>query len=123
MAATAPVPELLHTVDLFRSLSDKELRHVCDFAKEMAFPAGRAVAEEGTPGGRFFFILDGTASVTAGGRTVATLHAGDYFGEMSLLDEQPRSATVTATTPLRTLTLASFNFADVLEHHPSICRK
>jgi len=81
------------------------------------------VAEERTPGGRFFLILDGEAKVTVGNRTRRVLRAGDYFGEISLIDGQPRSATIVAATPLRTLALAEWNFRSALLTNPGIARK
>jgi len=84
---------------------------------------GRSLASEGEPGGRFYLILEGKAEVTVGGESRAELGAGEYFGEISLIDGEPRSATVTAASELRVLSLASFTFAPLLVEHPTITRK
>jgi len=115
--------ERLAGVDLFKGLARKELRVIAGLAKALSFPEGAVVAEEGKPGGRFFLILDGEAKVTVRGRTRRTLRAGDYFGEISLIDGEPRSATIMAATPLRTLALAEWNFRSALLTNPGIARK
>jgi CRP-like cAMP-binding protein len=115
--------DLLAGVDLFQGLSKKELRAIADMAKEMHFGPGQRVVGEGEQGGRFHLILEGKAKVTVGGRTRNVLGPGDYFGEVSLIDGGPRSATVTAETPLRTLALAEWNFRPLLKEVPSIAPK
>ena len=115
--------DLLAGVDLFQGLSKKELRAIADMAKEMHFSPGQRVVTEGEEGGRFHLILDGKAKVTLGGRTRNVLGPGDYFGEISLIDGGPRSATVTAETPLRTMALAEWNFRPLLKEVPTIAPK
>ncbi len=107
-------------VELFRGLSRRDLGRVLDAAKEMHFREGTTVAQQGDVAGRFFLILDGDARVVINGRTRARLHRGDYFGELSLIDGGPRTASVVADTPLRTLSLAEWNFRPLLKEHPSI---
>jgi CRP/FNR family cyclic AMP-dependent transcriptional regulator len=125
MARDNPALELLGSVDLFQGLSKKELQAIHSMSREQSFAEGAVVAEEGAAAGRFYLILDGkaTVSVSAVDRPVATLGPGDYFGEISLIDGEPRSASVTADTPLRTLTLASFNFKAILHEYPATARK
>src|SRR5207245_3142769 len=118
-----PEVDLLGSVNLFHGLTKKELGAVHTMSREMSFPAGAVVAAEGDAAGRFYLILEGKADVTLGGRSLATMGPSDYFGEISLIDDQPRSATVTATTPLRTLSLASFNFKAIMFEYPEIGRK
>jgi len=115
--------ELLAGVDLFLGLSKKELRAIAAMAKEMQFDEGQRVVAEGEEGGRFHLILEGKAKVTVRGRTRNTLGPGDYFGEISLIDGGPRSATVTAETPLRSLALAEWNFRPLLKEVPTIAPK
>jgi CRP-like cAMP-binding protein len=115
--------DLLKRVELFEELTDPELRKVAALAKAMEFPAGEAVTEEGTAGGRFHVIESGTAKVVAGGRTRATLGPGDYFGELSLIDGEPRSASVVAVEPLRTWSIAEWNFRPLLKTQASITYK
>jgi CRP-like cAMP-binding protein len=114
---------LLAKVSLFDGLSRKELQTIQRSAKEVNFPAGRTIVSEGATGIGFHMIVTGKAKVTLKGRTRATLGAGDYFGEMSLIDRGPRSATVTAATDVQTLSLASWSFLSILDKNPTISRK
>jgi CRP-like cAMP-binding protein len=117
-----PELDLLAQVELFVGLSRRDLARILDAAKEIDFGGGTTVAEQGEPAGRFFLIIEGDARVVINGRTRARLRRGDYFGELSLIDGGPRSASVIADTPLRTLTLAEWNFRPLLKEHPSIAR-
>jgi CRP-like cAMP-binding protein len=118
-----PSSDVLSTVDLFQGMSKRELQRVMASAKELSFAEGDAVVTEGDEDGRFYLLLEGDAKIIKGKRTLATLGAGDYFGEISLIDGEPRSATVVATSPIRALTLARWNFHPLLEEHPAIARK
>ena len=115
--------ELLGEVDLFQGLTKGELLKIYMLGREERVRPGRSLANEGESGGRFYLILEGKAEVTVGGEPRAELGAGEYFGEVSLIDGEPRSATVTATSELRVLSLASFTFAPLLVEHPTITRK
>jgi len=115
--------DLLSCVPIFEGLSRKELRHVINASKEVEFPAGRTIVVEGDTGTAFHMILKGKARVTVHGRTKARLGAGDYFGEMSLIDRGMRSATVIAETPVRTLSLVSWSFLPLLDEMPSVAKK
>lgn len=116
--------EMLSSVPLFQGLSKKELAAIATSGKQVEHPAGREVVKEGSTGGAgFHLILEGTATVLAGDRTLNQLGPGDYFGEMSLIDEGPRSATVRADTDLRAFALTSWAFLPLLDRHPSIARK
>ena len=125
MAKARPELDMLASVDLFQGLTRKELDAVHAMSREQSFSEGAVVAAEGAAAGRFYLILEGTATVTIGelNRALATLGPGDYFGEISLIDGEARSATVTADTPLRTLSVASFNFKAILFEYPAIGRK
>jgi CRP-like cAMP-binding protein len=118
-----PTADLLSTVDLFQSLSKRELQRLMATAKELSFDAGDVVVNEGDEDGRFYLVLDGEARIVKGKRTLATLGPGDYFGEISLVDGEPRSATVIAASPIRALSLARWNFRPLLDEHPAITRK
>jgi CRP-like cAMP-binding protein len=115
--------DLLGGVDLFAELSRSELRKVSALAKQFTFREGEIVTEEGTPGGRFHVIQSGSAKVVANGRTRATLGPGEYFGELSLIDGEPRSATVVATEPLRTISIAEWNLRPLLKSQATIAYK
>ncbi|GAC1327848.1 MAG: hypothetical protein NVSMB17_02500 [Candidatus Dormibacteria bacterium] len=106
---------------LFQDLSDKELRKVADQMHEDHFPAKTSILNEGEQGmGFFFVVLDGQARVNQHGNMVATLKAGDFFGEITSLQGGPRTASVTTTEPLWVLRLTDSNFRDFLEAHPKV---
>jgi CRP/FNR family cyclic AMP-dependent transcriptional regulator len=115
--------KLLSGVDLFEELTPSELKMVVKLAKPLEFAGDEAVTEEGTPGGRFHVIESGSAKVVANGRTRATLGPGDYFGELSLIDGEPRSATVVALEPLSTWSIAEWNFRPLLKAQGTISYK
>jgi CRP/FNR family transcriptional regulator, cyclic AMP receptor protein len=104
----------LKASELFRDLPQKQLKTICDAGKEMSFQAGAEVVAEGESAGRFFLILDGTAEVVVQGVHRGKLGPGDAVGEIALLDGGPRTATVRATSDLRTFSLASWNFRPFL---------
>jgi len=114
--------ELLDRVDLFRGMGGVPLSAVADRAIEVEFPAGRPIARQGEVGTGFFLIVSGTARVTRDGKTLATLGPGEFFGELSLLDQMPRVATVTADGPGSTvcLAIASWDFERLLEEQPRV---
>jgi CRP/FNR family transcriptional regulator, cyclic AMP receptor protein len=114
---------LLANVPLFSECTKKELRAIAGAAKEVEHQEGAVIAREGDKGMGFFLILDGTAKISVGGRTKRRLGAGDYFGEIALLDEGPRSATVTADTPIRLLGLTAWNFRRLVAQNPTIAPK
>lgn len=115
--------ERLRSVPLFRGLSKRELETVRQAAKEVEFGGGTDIVEEGMKAKDFFVILDGEAKVSVNGRRKATLGPGDYFGEMSVLDGGPRTATVTALTPVVALRVDSANLLSVLSANASITKK
>jgi CRP-like cAMP-binding protein len=119
----APPQELLANVDLFRDLDKRELREVADAMKEYRFSAGHEIVTQGKDGVGFFVIADGMASVTVDGGEVRTLGQGDYFGEIALLAESPRTATVTAETDLICWGLVSWAFRPIVEANGSIAWK
>jgi CRP/FNR family transcriptional regulator, cyclic AMP receptor protein len=122
VAKNDPV-KLLAEVPLFAGLSKKELEALARSAKEVHHREGAILAREGEPGLGFFLIIDGTAAVTVGGRSRAKMGPGDFFGEISLLDNGPRSATVTAETPIHMLGLTQWVFKRLVESSPTIALK
>jgi CRP/FNR family cyclic AMP-dependent transcriptional regulator len=123
MATKRDLLQMLKSVPLFEGLTNKELEAVLRVGKEVTHEAGEALVEQGKRGVGFHLITHGKARVLVRGRTQAHLKPGDYFGEMSLLDGQPRSATVKAETDVQTLSLASWDFLPLIDRHPSISRK
>ena len=115
--------EMLGSVGLFEGLSKKELAQIHRQARIGEFPAGDVVVNEGETGVGFHLILSGRAKVLSGKRTISTLGPGDFFGELSLIDRGPRTATVVAQTPLKTLSLVSWEFMPLLDRNPPIMRK
>ena len=122
MSPKSPV-DMLGRAGIFEGLSRKDLNEILASAKEMEYPEGKTVVTEGENGVSFHLILQGKAKVVVGKRTRATLGPGDYFGELSVIDRGPRTASVTAATPLKTLTLVSWDFLAVLDENPKIARK
>jgi CRP/FNR family cyclic AMP-dependent transcriptional regulator len=118
--ATKDLVGRLAKVPLFSGCSNKELTAIAKVVREIDHPAGTAIATEGDPGAGLFVIESGDADVTIGGKRVNKLHAGDFFGEMALLDGGPRTATVTATTDIKLYALTEWVFRGLLVEHPSI---
>ncbi len=121
------VVELLSQVKLFRGLKPAQIAKVARVTDVREARAGEIIVREGTfrsgSGPAFFVIAEGKADVTVRRKVVATLKPGDTFGEMSLLDGGPRSATVTTTTDVRTLALTPWAFISLVERSPSIAKK
>ena len=115
--------ELLRTVPLFAGCTKKELREIASVADEIDFPEGKTLAREGAAGRELFVLVDGRARVTSNGRTLAELASGDWFGEMALLTNEPRTATVVTTSSVRTLVIADREFRAVMERYPQIAGK
>ena len=113
-------PQALSDVPLFSGLSRRHLKHVASMAREEDHAEGAVLAEVGRPGETFYVLLGGEARVERGGRKVAQLLPGDFFGEIALIDGGPRTASVVAETPLSTLTITRKRFRKVLEEDPSI---
>ena len=120
--ADAPV-ELLKRVPLFSDLNDRELRQIAQSMKERTFDAGQTVTEEGKGGIGFFVIADGTAKVSIGGEQVRTFREGDYFGEIGLIADIDRTATITAESDLRCFGMTSWDFRPLVESNASIAWK
>ena len=112
----------LRTVPLFRDLPDRTLEQILGMAKEVVHEAGKPILEVDRGGVGFHLILSGEASVSVSGDEVARFGSGDYFGEMSIIDGQPRSATVTAIDEVTTLAITAWDFEGLMERHPSVMR-
>jgi CRP/FNR family cyclic AMP-dependent transcriptional regulator len=112
--------ETLRKVPLFAELEDRELERLAQHFKERTFPEGSAVTTEGGTGAGFFIIADGSATVSVAGEEKATLGPGDFFGEIALVDEGTRSATIIAATDLRCYGLTAWEFRPFVEEHPQV---
>lgn len=116
MAALARAP-------LFEGLSKKELTELAKSTDDLEVAAGKVLCREGELGREFFVIVEGEAEVRKGSRKVDTMGPGDFFGEIALVEKSHRTATVTATTPLRFFVLTSQSFWSLLDHSPQVERK
>ena len=113
----------LRRVPLFVECTAAELRRIADVSQIVETPVGTVLTEIGKPGDSFFFLIDGRVSVQTAGGAGDPLHPGDFFGEMSLLDGEPRSATVTAVTDLRLLVVDRPHFWRLLNEQPDLVRR
>jgi CRP/FNR family transcriptional regulator, cyclic AMP receptor protein len=117
--AGAPV-EALRRVPLFAGLSGREVEQIALLFKERHFSAGETIVKEGSDGAAFFLIYSGEAIVSVGGAERASLTAGDYFGEIALIDEGTRSATITATSDLVCYGLTLWEFRPLVLENAAI---
>ena len=115
--------ELLKKVPLFADCSKAELRELAKSADELDLREGTVLTREGRPGREFFVLIDGTVEVTQKGKKVAELKGGDWLGEIALLTDKPRTATVTASSPVDVLVITDRRFRNVVESMPSIAIK
>lgn len=115
--------ELIRRIPLFADCKPEEIAEVAAIADEIDLPAGKQVVTEHADGREFVVVIDGQATVTASGRVITTLGAGEWFGEVALLTGQPRNASVVAAGPLHALVIESHRFKQLLDHAPSIREK
>jgi CRP-like cAMP-binding protein len=112
--------DALKRVPLFAGLKDRELEQLARQMHERRFPEGAIVTAEGATGAGFFVIVEGNANVTVGGEQRGTLGAGDYFGEIALIDDGVRSASITAATDLLCYGMTPWEFKPFVEQHPQV---
>lgn len=112
----------LQSVPIFSGLNDRQLRHLTRDSKGHAFSEGETVVKQGDKGLGFYLLLDGRVEVRRKGRRLATLGPGEFFGEMALFDDQPRSADVIALQPTRCLVLAKWEFWGFAMNQPRMLR-
>ncbi len=108
---------------LFEGLSRKELVELARLTDDLEAAPGKVLCKEGETGREFFVIIDGTVEVEAKGKHVATLGAGDFVGEIALLEQVPRMATVTVKTPVRFFVLTREAFRHLVDQNPTVERK
>jgi len=112
--------ELIRAGPLFEHCSKADLQRIAQIADEIDLPAGKVLIREGERGREFFVLAGGEVEVRRKGRKVATLGPGSFFGEMALLSKMPRTATVTAVTPLDVLVITDRAFLDLLDKLPEL---
>jgi CRP-like cAMP-binding protein len=115
--------QALKGAPLFEGLSRKELIQLARVCEDLEIQPGKVLCKEGQIGHEFFVIVDGKVQVTRNGRRVATLDSGDFVGEIALVTETLRTATVTAETPVRLFVLTGREFHAVLDKNPNVERK
>ena len=120
MAGVSDVASVLATVPFFSELDDKHVKAVATRGKSLSYRAGDMIVGEGAIGVGFYLILDGKAEVRKDRRVLATIGKGQFFGEMSLIDELPRSADVVAVAPTSCWALTSWEFKALVKTHPEI---
>ena len=118
-AMSAPV-EVLQNVQLFSTLEQEDMEELARQLHERRFPEGAEVTTEGSTGAGFFVIAAGNAEVLVGGEHRATLGPGDYFGEVALIDDGVRSASIVAATDLLCYGLTPWEFRPFVEEHPKV---
>jgi CRP-like cAMP-binding protein len=115
--------ELLRTVPLFANLDESELIEIGRHADEVTVGERQTLVTQDTPGNSFYIIIEGAADVIRDGQKLAELGEGDFLGEMALLEDLPRSATVVTTAPGRVLEMHRRDFSTVLDEAPRLARK
>jgi CRP-like cAMP-binding protein len=115
--------ELIRQVPLFTDLDKRDVQGLASTMKERQFDAGDTIASEGATGIGFFIIDEGEATVSVHGEEVGTLKHGDYFGEVALIDDGSRTATITAKTPLKAYGITSWEFRPLVESNAKLAWK
>ena len=115
--------DLIQQVPLFSGLDKKELQGLASSMKERSFDAGHTVAVEGQTGIGFFIIAEGEATISVQGEELRTLGHGDHFGEIALIDDGARTATITAKTPLKCYGITSWEFKPLVEQNADLAWK
>jgi len=120
MAGAPDAASMLGTVPFFSGLDEKKRKALVSEGKEMSYGTGDTIVGEGAMGVGFYLILEGQAEVRKGGRVLASLGKGEFFGEMSLIDGQPRSADVVTVSPTKCWALTSWAFAGLVKANPEV---
>ena len=120
---SAPVVEMLEKSSLWSGLSKKDLKSIVRLSKERTYETGDVIVQKGEGGVGFYLILEGSVEIRSDGKTIAKLGAGQFFGEMSVIDNQPRSADVVAVEPSRCLILSAWSFNALISENPKIALK
>ena len=114
---------MLRKVPLFAELDDKELLEIASSMRERRFKAGDTVTQEGAGGVGFFVVQEGQADVTVGGESKGSVGPGQYFGEIALINESPRTATLTASTDMVCYGMTPWDFRPLVESNSTIAWK
>lgn len=120
MPGSAEVSSAISSVPFFSALDKKQVKAVVEGGRERGFKAGDKVVSEGDMGIGFYLILEGKVEVRKGAKLLNTLSKGQFFGEMSLIDEERRSADVVAVQPTRCFLLTPWIFTGLVKKHPEV---
>lgn len=120
MPASSDIISSLGGVSFFSGLNKKQLKTIADSGKEINYKQGDTIVEEGTMGVGFYLVLDGKVEVRKGAKVLSALSKGQFFGEMSLVDDQPRSADVVAIQQTRCFTISTWVFSALIKQHPEL---
>jgi CRP/FNR family cyclic AMP-dependent transcriptional regulator len=123
VTASDPVIEMLERASLWSGLDRKDLKFIVKLSKERKYETGDVIVRKGEVTVGFYLILDGSVEIMSNGTTLSKLGPGQFFGEMSVVDNQPRSADVVAIEPSRCLVLTAWSFNALISKHPKIALK
>lgn len=112
--------EALRSIPLFSGMSDGSIEIIAGIVRDATFPTGASLVREGEPGDSFLIIRNGRATVEQGGRTLRELGAGDFLGEIALIDGGSRTASVTAVQPIDALIIDRQGFSRLMNEFPVI---
>ena len=115
--------QALKRAPLFEGLSKRELTELARVTEDLEVPPGGVLCKEGETGQEFFVIVDGETDITSKGKSVAARGGGDFVGEIALLEDTTRTATVTAKTPLRVFVLTGQDFRRLVRENPGVEQK
>lgn len=120
MVGSSEISSALGAVPFFSGLNAKQLKMVAESGKELSYDSGDTIVQEGTMGVGFYMLIDGKVEVRKGAKVLAKLSKGQFFGEMSLIDEEPRSADVVAIQPTKCFTVSTWVFSALIRQHPEL---
>lgn len=115
--------DFLARVPIFSACSPQEIAAISSVSQDSFYQADQIIVTQGTPGQAFYLILSGRVEIIRDGLSIGAFGPGDFFGDMSLLDQAPRSATIRAIEPTSCLMLSSWDFKSMLQDHPTIAIK
>jgi len=120
MAGSSDAGTMISSVPFFKGLNAKSTKALLAQGAEMSYKVGDTIVTEGATGVGFFLILKGSAEVRKKGKVLAILSEGQFFGEMSLIDDMPRTADVVAVQPTKCWAITSWSFSSLLKEHPEL---
>ena len=120
MADTSGYLEYLRKVPIFKGLPQQELEFIARSVKERVYEPGAVIVKQGDPGIGFFMIVEGKVDVAHDGHRIREMGPGEFFGEMALMEERIRTATVTARARTRCLQLVRWDFRALLKENPEL---